>query len=118
MTGLQDATDALSAALDGVDGVRHYRQLWGPVDPPASVLALASYRWGAYSPEPTDAVFRVALVAAAHDRAFEQLLELEGRVVAALHAVDGVAVTNADLRPYSVSGTDYPAVVFDVDFSL
>ena len=120
MNPVQEAVELLRAALEGITGVRHYRLMSGPVDPPASVLAPPALQWQALGSDPTDATFRVALVVARDDRTVDQLIALYGLVVDALDGIDGarVQVRSAEPGVYPAGGVELPAYLFDVDVSL
>lgn len=119
MNPVQQAVELLRDALEGVVGIRHYRLMSGPVDPPATVLAPPALQWQALGPDPTEATFRVALVVARDDRTVDQLIELYGVVVEALDGLDGrVQVRSAEPGVYPAGGVELPAYLFDVDVSL
>ncbi len=119
MNPVQEAVELLRAALEGVVGVRHYRLMSGPVDPPASVLAPPALQWNALGPDPTEATFRVALVVARDDRTVDQLIALYPLVVEALDGLDArVQVRSAEPGVYPAGGVELPAYLFDVDVSL
>ena len=119
MNPVQEATDLLRDALVAVVGVRHYRQMSGPVDPPAAVVAPPALQWNALGPDPTEATFRVALVVARDDRTVDQLIALYPLVVEALDGLDSrVQVRSAEPGAYPAGGVELPAYLFDVDVSL
>lgn len=109
----------ISAALRGVAGVGHYRQMSGPVDPPATVLPPPALTWSYGGSDPSDASWTVALVVGRHDRAVEQLLSLLPRVVEAVDGLDGRVVVK-DARPgtYPAGGLELPAYLISIDVCL
>lgn len=112
------ATDAISAALSGVTGVRYYRQLGGSVDPPATVLPPPRLTWGGMGSAPTEATFTVGLIVDRTGREVEQLEALLPPVVDALESVTDVAVTAADLGSYPAGGIDLPAYLITLEVAL
>jgi len=108
----------ISDALAAVPGVRHTRQLFGPVEPPCTVLAIPELTLVGISPAPSEAAWRVALVVAADDRV-ENILALIGPVIAALEGVVDVAV-RSPVRPgtYPSGSTTLPAYLIDLEVSL
>lgn len=113
------AADRMSAALSAIPGVRHYRQRYGLVQPPATVLALSSAAWNGPDPEPTDATWAVGLVVDRNERSEERLWPLLAAVSEALDGLDSVVVFR-DVRQdtYPSGGTDLPALIVTVDVCL
>jgi hypothetical protein len=112
------ASEALAAALRSVPGTRYYRQLGGPIDPPALVLPLARLVLGRMGPEPTEATYVVGLVVDNTERAIEQLEELIVPVYAALDGVTDAAVGPADQGTYPAGGVQLPAYLITVEVAL
>lgn len=112
------ATDAISAALSGVTGVRYYRQLGGSVDPPATVLPPPRLTWGLDQDEPTEATFTVGLVVDRTGREVEQLDALLQPVVSAVRSLTDVVVMSADLGSYPAGGVELPAYLITVEVAL
>lgn len=113
------AADRISEVLTALPDVRHYRQRYGLVQPPATVLALSSAAWNGPSSEPTDASWAVGLVVDRNERSEERLWPLLAAVAEALDGLDGVVVFR-DVRQdtYPSGGTDLPALVVTVDVAL
>jgi len=65
------------------------------VSPPALVVAPPELTYDVYSPEPSEAQFEVALVAAQDERAVERLFALLPAVQQAVHDSDDAALTAA-----------------------
>ncbi|MGE3453396.1 MAG: hypothetical protein AB7I06_18505 [Burkholderiales bacterium] len=109
---------ALSGALRLVDGVRHQEFLGDDVDPPATVLLPPTLTWEAYVPEPTAAVWQVALVVPADERALALLWALRPRVTAALDDVMDVAVIRAEPGTFPVGSVELPAYLITLECGL
>jgi hypothetical protein len=118
MSPVTDAADMISEALAAVTGVRHHRQMYGLVDPPATVLPPPALRRRSMSSDPTDASWVVALVVDRGERSQEQLMELEPRVVEALYALEDVAVGESRPGTYPSGGVELPAYLIDIDVAL
>jgi hypothetical protein len=112
------ASEALAAALRSVPGTRYYRQLGGPIDPPAVVLPLPRLVLNGYYPEPTEATYVVGLVVDNTERAIEQLEELIVPVLSALEGVTDAAVGPADQGTYPAGGVSLPAYLITVEVAL
>jgi hypothetical protein len=118
MSAASEASARISAALSALTGIRHHRQMYGLVDPPATVLPPPALRRGAMSAEPTEATWVVALVVDRGERSQEQLEELEERVAEALYEVEDVVVNESRPGTYPSGGVELPAYLIDIDVSL
>lgn len=119
------AAASIRAALRTVPDVRHYAQLSGPVDPPATILPPPALRFGGRSSSPTEASWVVALVVGRHDRSVEQLWELLPRVVDVLDGlrddhVDVVVSQDSGAQPgtYPTGSGELPAYLITLEVSL
>jgi hypothetical protein len=118
VSAASDAAGRISTALSVLTGIRHHRQMYGLVDPPATVLPPPTLRRGAMTAEPTEASWVVALVVDRGERSQEQLEELESRVADALYGVEDVVVGDSRPGTYPSGGVDLPAYLIDIDVSL
>jgi hypothetical protein len=109
------ATDALTTALRGVDGVRFYRQLGGAVDPPAVVLPIPRLVMGRMDPEPVEATYQVGLVADNSEWALETFIQ---PIVAALEGVTDAVVGPIDPGTYPGGSVQLPAYLITVEVAL
>lgn len=107
----------IEAALRAVDGVRVFA-LGAPVQPPALNVGPPTLTWGAMGPEPTGAVFSVAVMAPATERASETLYGLVEPVAAVLDALADVVVISAEPGEWTTGTTTLPAYVFRIEVSI
>jgi hypothetical protein len=119
MSGLDDAIEALYAALGTVDGLRVVRGVGLRVDPPAVLVAPPRLVWNGFGPDPTDATFTVPVVVAQDDRAMSEVLKWGAVVWQALNDVENAAVRSADPGTWPAGGgSELPAYLIDVEMGL
>jgi len=119
VSALTDAAEALYAALATVDGVRFHRGIGVTIDPPATAVGPPEIERDVYGPDPTGALFQVAVIVAKTEYALDELVALEQPVVEALQAIPDAAVQSPS-KPgvWPSGGVDLPAYLIDIAFAL
>lgn len=120
MNPVEKARAKTYAALAAIPQVRLHRDAFQLVDPPAggcgAAMGPARLEFNGAGPEPTDAVFQVAVVAPKNAQAITTLERMTPIVAAALHEVEDAVVGRA--VPGTWGSTDLPCHLIDLRFAL
>lgn len=114
MTALEDAHEALYAALDAVEGLSVPRDMSAALSPPAAILAPPRLSWGTVRTEPTEATFTVYVVVRDDKYAMGRLWSWVQTVVDAIDGTADATFTEAEPALYQ----NLPAYEIPVNYPL
>jgi hypothetical protein len=117
MNDVAEASAALAAACNRVDGLREYT-LGASIDPPAFVVGPPALTWESPSVDPTSARFLVYVMVPADERALPRLWGFVEQIVAVIDAVTNAVVVRADPGRFAAGITDLPSYEITVEMSL
>lgn len=112
------AHEALSAALETVDGLRVERDPGAVLDPPAALVGPPMLQFGGPSSDPVGARWIVILVVNYDDRAFPRLWELIPEVTAAIESLTDAVVSEATPGTWQNGAISLPCYEISVETSL
>lgn len=115
MSAILAARDRLAETLTA-SGIRVSTDMGRSADVPCLIVTLPTLTYDVYSPEPSEASFKVPLVVAADDRTGEQLLTLLPVVQQVIHESDDAALTGAE--PGQWGTPPLPAYLLTIEVSV
>ncbi len=115
---IADAHEALSAALESVEGLRVYRDPGAVLDPPAALVGPPMLTFGGPSSDPVNGRFVVVVAVAFDDRAMKALWQLVPRVSAAVESHVDAVVTEASPGVWQNGAISLPCYELSVEMSL
>lgn len=118
MTAVLEAAEQLEAALKTVPGLRPYRDLGAPIDPPAAVVGVPRLTWGTYCDGPSSARFLIYVFVPFDDRAVERLWELAIDAANAIDTIRDAVVVEATPGVFKSGGVDLPVYELTTDYAL
>lgn len=118
MSAIATVAAAISEALRGVEGVRHYPEPLGSVEPMATVLGAPELTWTTGDVEPDEALWPIALVGQVDDRTAGRLWAALPKVVEALDGIPNVVTRRARPDTFSAGGSSLPAYLIEIEVAL
>jgi hypothetical protein len=112
------AHEALSVALETVQGLRVERDPGAVLDPPAAIVGPPMLTFGGPSSDPVGARWVVIVVVNFDDRAFPALWELIPQVTAAIESLTDAVVVDASPGTWQNGAISLPCYEISAEMSL